>query len=87
MASIVQAVNLGKQVQSGGQPLLILQDVNFSVEAGESLAILGASGSGNGTIQFTVAANTGAQRTAMLTVTDTAINVADTVITITQSAP
>jgi putative ABC transport system ATP-binding protein len=50
MASIVQAVNLGKQVQSGGQPLLILQDVNFNVEAKESLAILGASGSGKSTL-------------------------------------
>jgi putative ABC transport system ATP-binding protein len=50
MASIVQAVNLGKQVESGGQPLLILQDVNFSVEARESLAILGASGSGKSTL-------------------------------------
>lgn len=50
MASLVQAVNLGKQVQSGGQPLLILQDVNFSVEAKESLAILGASGSGKSTL-------------------------------------
>ncbi len=46
----MQAVNLGKQVQSGGQPLLILQDVNFSVEARESLAILGASGSGKSTL-------------------------------------
>jgi len=46
----VQAVDLGKQVQSGGQPLLILQEVNFNVEARESLAILGASGSGKSTL-------------------------------------
>lgn len=50
MASIVQAVNLGKQVQSGDQPLLILHEVNFNVEAKESLAILGASGSGKSTL-------------------------------------
>jgi len=50
MSSIVQAVNLGKQVLSGGQPLLILQEVNFNVETNESLAILGASGSGKSTL-------------------------------------
>lgn len=50
MVDIVQAVNLGKQVESGGQPLLILHEINFSVKAGESLAILGASGSGKSTL-------------------------------------
>jgi hypothetical protein len=47
----------------------------------------GASGSGNGTIVFAVASNPGAQRTGTITVTDTVVNVADTVITITQSGP
>jgi len=47
----------------------------------------GASGAGDGTIAFAVAVNTGAQRTAALTVTDSNTAVADTVITITQSAP
>ena len=50
MTAIVQAVNLGKQVLSGEQPLVILHGVNFGVAAGDSLAILGASGSGKSTL-------------------------------------
>ena len=50
MAIIVQAAGLAKQVQSGGQPLVILEDIDFSVEAGDSLAIVGASGSGKSTL-------------------------------------
>jgi putative ABC transport system ATP-binding protein len=46
----VQAEGLGKQVESGSQPLIILHEVNFSVEPGDSLAILGASGSGKSTL-------------------------------------
>lgn len=50
MDTIVQAEGLTKQVQSGSQPLIILHEVNFSVESGDSLAILGASGSGKSTL-------------------------------------
>ena len=46
----------------------------------------GATGAGNGTVAFSVAANTGAARTAALTITDTNDAYADTVVTITQSA-
>jgi putative ABC transport system ATP-binding protein len=55
MATIVQAVNLGKQVKNPSlqgidQSLDILQQVNFSLEEGDSLAITGSSGSGKSTL-------------------------------------
>ena len=47
---IVQAENLGKQVISPEGRLVILNNINFSITAGETLAIIGVSGSGKSTL-------------------------------------
>lgn len=49
-SGFVQAIQLGKQVTTSEGPLVILDDINFSVPAGTSVAILGASGSGKTTL-------------------------------------
>lgn len=46
----VSVVRLGKQVMTSAGPLTILDDINFRVAGGSSLAILGASGSGKTTL-------------------------------------
>lgn len=46
----VEARNLGKQVSTREGVLTILDDINFRVGAGTSVAILGASGSGKTTL-------------------------------------
>lgn len=47
---IIQASNLTKEVETGGERLIILQDINLQVSAGESIAVVGASGSGKSTL-------------------------------------
>ncbi|VAX00750.1 ABC-type antimicrobial peptide transport system, ATPase component [hydrothermal vent metagenome] len=47
---IIQAVNLCKRVTTSEGVLTLLDDINFSVNKGTSLAILGASGSGKTTL-------------------------------------
>ena len=47
---IVRANGLGKSVDSPTGELTILQDINFSIESGTSLAIVGVSGSGKSTL-------------------------------------
>ena len=46
----VEARQLGKQVSTRDGVLTLLHDINFSIEAGTSVAILGASGSGKTTL-------------------------------------
>lgn len=46
----VEAVQLGKSVTSNHTPLVILENLNLSITAGEQLAIVGRSGSGKSTL-------------------------------------
>ena len=47
---ILQVSSLSKSVAGPGGTLQLLQDINFSVEAGERLAIVGSSGAGKSTL-------------------------------------
>jgi putative ABC transport system ATP-binding protein len=50
MTTILSLRQVHKIYQSGGRDLNVLDDVNFSVEAGSTLAIVGPSGSGKTTL-------------------------------------
>ena len=50
MATILNIENLSKTYQSAGRTLTVLENINFSVEAGSTMAIVGPSGSGKTTL-------------------------------------
>ena len=50
MQPLVRAQHLTKIVQSGDEPLSILDDVTFDIDEGAAVAIVGASGSGKTTL-------------------------------------
>ncbi len=50
MEKVLQIINLSKTYQSAGNTLTVLDDINFSVLAGSTNAIVGPSGSGKTTL-------------------------------------
>src|SRR5262245_18010362 len=48
--TILSARGIGKTVKSGSSDLVILREIEFSVTAGEAVAVVGASGSGKSTL-------------------------------------
>ena len=50
MASILEVKGVSKVYESGEHALMVLEDINFSIHAGETVAIVGPSGSGKTTL-------------------------------------
>ena len=50
MKEIIKVENLGRTYSSGSKSLEVLKNVNFSVEKGTSISIVGSSGSGKTTL-------------------------------------
>ena len=50
MSTILSIQNVSKTYQSAGRTLTVLEQINFSVEAGATMAIVGPSGSGKTTL-------------------------------------
>lgn len=50
MSDVITCRSLGKTFSEGDTPLTILHDIDFSIDRGERIAIMGASGSGKSTL-------------------------------------
>ena len=47
---MIEAIGLGQTYSSGGRPLVVLKDIDLTIEAGGFVAIVGPSGSGKTTL-------------------------------------
>jgi putative ABC transport system ATP-binding protein len=50
MAAIIEVRNLGKTYEVGSEKIYALKNINFAIERGEFIAIMGQSGSGKSTL-------------------------------------
>ncbi len=48
--AVLTARGLNKSYWQGGREVAVLRDVNFSIDAGETVAVVGVSGSGKSTL-------------------------------------
>lgn len=49
-APVLQATNIGKTFKDGDNTVTVLKNINFAINPGEKVAIMGASGSGKSTL-------------------------------------
>lgn len=50
MKTVLTAINLAKSYQEGPVPVVVLEALEFQLQAGERVAVVGASGSGKSTL-------------------------------------
>ena len=55
MKTLIEAKNISKIYQSGGEDTVALKDINLELKQGESVAIIGKSGSGKSTLMHILA--------------------------------
>lgn len=62
----IEIVNVNKIYDMGRESLHVLKDINFTVDEGEFVAILGPSGSGKSTLMNVIAAWTFLMRVSII---------------------